>query len=133
MLDIKGAVAVITGGGGGIGESIAKYWVTNGGKVVLHDVVPDGLARVEKDIRQMNGEVATLVGNVTKEADNTALAKMAEGVNGQGTARIGISQKLILMNSQKSSLPRRRESAMPLYAYEHWIPVFTRMTDKNEN
>lgn len=77
MLNMKGAVAVITGGGGGIGESIAKYWVSNGGKVVLHDVVPEGLAKVEKDILQMKGEVATLIGNVTKEEDNAALAKLA--------------------------------------------------------
>jgi len=35
MLEIKGAVAVITGGGSGIGESVAKYWVKQGGKVVL--------------------------------------------------------------------------------------------------
>lgn len=77
MLDIKGAVAVITGGGGGIGESIAKHWVSNGGKVVLHDVVPEGLARIEKEIRQNNGEVATLVGDITKEEDTAALAKLA--------------------------------------------------------
>ena len=38
MLDIKGSVAVITGGGGGIGFSIAKYWVENGGKVVIADI-----------------------------------------------------------------------------------------------
>ena len=77
MLDIKGAVAVITGGGGGIGESIAKYWVKGGGKVVLHDIVPAGLERVAEDIRKMGGEAATLVGNVTKEEDNAALAKLA--------------------------------------------------------
>nr|HID59956.1 SDR family NAD(P)-dependent oxidoreductase [Desulfobacterales bacterium] len=46
MLDIKGSVAVITGGGSGIGESVAKYWIKNGGKVVLGDVVPEGLSRV---------------------------------------------------------------------------------------
>ena len=38
MLDIKGSVAVITGGGGGIGFSIAKYWVKNGGRVVIADI-----------------------------------------------------------------------------------------------
>jgi NADP-dependent 3-hydroxy acid dehydrogenase YdfG len=27
MLSIEGSVAVITGGGSGIGEAIAKYWV----------------------------------------------------------------------------------------------------------
>ena len=39
MLEIKGSVAVITGGGGGIGLAVAKHWVQNGGKVVLGDVV----------------------------------------------------------------------------------------------
>jgi len=77
MLDINGAVAVITGGGGGIGESIAKYWAERGGKLVLHDVVPEGLARVQKAIEAMGGEVATMVGDVTKEADTAALAKFA--------------------------------------------------------
>ena len=77
MLHIKGAVAVITGGGSGIGESVAKYWVQNGGKVVLGDLVQDALSRVEKDIQQMGGEVASLAMDVTKEADSAALAKLA--------------------------------------------------------
>jgi 3-oxoacyl-[acyl-carrier protein] reductase len=77
MLEIKGAVAVITGGGSGIGESIAKYWVQNGGKVVLGDVIPQNLERVAAEIKEMGGEVATMVGDVTKEADNGALADLA--------------------------------------------------------
>ncbi len=43
MLDVKGAVAVITGSAGGIGEELAKYWVRQGGKVVLADVSSEGL------------------------------------------------------------------------------------------
>lgn len=77
MLDIKGSVAVITGGGSGIGECVAKYWVSNGGKVVLGDIVADGLSRVEKDIKELGGEVATIVVDVTKEEDCAALAKLA--------------------------------------------------------
>ena len=46
MLEISGAVAVITGGGSGIGEVVAKHWVKNGGKVVLADIVPESLRRV---------------------------------------------------------------------------------------
>ena len=48
MLNINGAVAVITGGGSGIGEAVAKYWVQNGGRVVLGDIASEGLFRVER-------------------------------------------------------------------------------------
>lgn len=77
MLEISDAVAVITGGGGGIGETIAKQWVGRGGKVVLADVVPENLSRVEGEIRGVGGEVATAVCDVTKEDDNRALARLA--------------------------------------------------------
>jgi 3-oxoacyl-[acyl-carrier protein] reductase len=77
MLSIEGSVAVITGGGSGIGEAIAKYWIDKGGKVVLGDVMPDALERVAGEIRAMGGEVATLAGDVTKEKDAGALAQLA--------------------------------------------------------
>ncbi|MGA2400792.1 MAG: SDR family NAD(P)-dependent oxidoreductase [Syntrophobacteraceae bacterium] len=77
MLDIRGAVAVITGGGSGIGETIAKYWINNGGKVVLGDVSGEALTRVETEIQAMGGKVATSVMDVTKEEDNNALAQLA--------------------------------------------------------
>jgi len=77
MLEIQGSVAVITGGGSGIGESVAKYWITQGGKVVLGDIIEEGLSRVEKEIQEMGGDVATLVCDVTKEEDSAALAKLA--------------------------------------------------------
>ncbi len=77
MLNIQDSVAVITGGGSGIGETIAKYWVKNGGKVVLGDVSRDALNRVEKEIQATGGQVATLAMDVTKEQDNDALAQLA--------------------------------------------------------
>ena len=77
MLEISGSVAVITGGGSGIGESVAKYWVRHGGKVVLADIVQEGLSRVEKEIRELGGEVVTTICDVTKEEDNHALAVLA--------------------------------------------------------
>jgi len=77
MLEVSGAVAVITGGGSGIGESVAKHWVKNGGKVVLADIVPESLRRVEKEIQEMKGEVAATICDVTKEEDNHALAHLA--------------------------------------------------------
>jgi 3-oxoacyl-[acyl-carrier protein] reductase len=64
MLDIKGAVAVITGGGSGIGLALAKYWVEKGGKVVLGDVSGEALDKARSEIEAMGGEVAVVTGNL---------------------------------------------------------------------
>ncbi len=77
MLEIKDAVAVITGGAGGIGEEVAKYWVRQGGKVVLGDVSPEGLSRVEGEIKALSGQVVTSLCDVTQEADCAKLADTA--------------------------------------------------------
>ena len=77
MLETSGAVAVITGGGSGIGEIVAKHWVKSGGKVVLADVSLEQLRRVEREIGEMGGEVAVTACDVTKEDDNHALARLA--------------------------------------------------------
>ena len=83
MLDISGSVAVITGGGGGIGFSIAKYWVQNGGKVVIADISQDLLKKAEADLKAMGGEVASVACNVTKEEDCARLADTAIETFGQ--------------------------------------------------
>ena len=77
MLDIKDSVAVITGGGGGIGLAVAKYWVQNGGKVVIADVAEKFLEEAEAEIKSLNGEVVAVVCDVTKEEDCTTLANTA--------------------------------------------------------
>jgi 3-oxoacyl-[acyl-carrier protein] reductase len=77
MLEIKDAVAVITGAAGGIGEELAKYWVRQGGKVVLADISPEGLSRLEAEIKAMGGQVATHVCDTTKEDDCAKLADLA--------------------------------------------------------
>ena len=80
MLDIQGAVAVITGGSGGIGLALAKHWINLGGKAVIADIDADALARAQQEL---SGDVATFVCNVTKEEDNAALADFAITTFGQ--------------------------------------------------
>lgn len=77
MLEIEGAVAVITGGASGIGEELAKYWVRRGGKVVLADVSAGGLNRVEDEIKALGGAAATMICDVTRESDCARLADLA--------------------------------------------------------
>jgi 3-oxoacyl-[acyl-carrier protein] reductase len=74
MLDIKDSVAVITGGASGIGLAVARYWVQNGGKVVLGDVAEEALARAKNEL---DGEVIAVTCNVTQEQDCARLADAA--------------------------------------------------------
>lgn len=50
MKEIKGKVAVITGGAGGIGRAIGEAFLAEGMKVVLADVVEEQLASTVKEI-----------------------------------------------------------------------------------
>ncbi len=77
MLEIKDAVAVITGAAGGLGEELARYWVRQGGKVVLSDISAAGLSRVEAEIKALGGQVATLAGDTTQEENCSRLADLA--------------------------------------------------------
>lgn len=80
MLEIKDAVAVITGGSGGIGMVLAKYWVAQGGKVLLADVAEEALVKAKDEL---DSDVATMVCDVTKEEDCAKLADMAIETFGQ--------------------------------------------------
>ena len=77
MLEIEDSVAVITGGSGGIGRSLADYWVQNGGKVVLADILEDALLQAEEEIKALGGDITTVVSNVTNEEDCAKLADTA--------------------------------------------------------
>ena len=74
MQNINNSVAVITGGSGGIGKALAKFWVSQGGKVVLADVAKDALDKTRAEI---DGEVVTVECDVTNEGDNARLADTA--------------------------------------------------------
>ena len=77
MLTIKDSVAVITGGGSGIGRALAEFWLGQGGKVVIADVAEEPLRRAEADLRQISTEVTSICCNVTQEADCEKLAEHA--------------------------------------------------------
>ena len=57
-MEIKGAVAVITGGASGIGESVARTLAGLGAKVVIGDRDAAQLQRVAEAIEAAGGQVA---------------------------------------------------------------------------
>ena len=74
---LKGKVAIVTGGGSGFGEGIAKRFVEEGCKVVVNDINAGGGERVAAEIKSSGGEAAFTKGDVSKDADWAAMLKFA--------------------------------------------------------
>ena len=74
MLEIKDSTAVITGGSGGIGKALAKYWLDQKGRVVIADIDGEALDAAKKEL---GSNVETFVCNVTSEQDCSNLAAFA--------------------------------------------------------
>ena len=76
-LEMRGKVAVISGGAEGIGFSIAQAVARQGMKVVLGDVNAEQLENARQKLVKQGAEVLTVVMDVTKIDDWQNLAKQA--------------------------------------------------------
>jgi len=65
MKDFEGKVAVVTGGGQGIGRALVERFTAAGMKVVLADVVPDLVESTTGELRGQGLEVTGVVTDVT--------------------------------------------------------------------
>lgn len=74
---LKGKIAIVTGGGSGFGEGIAKRFADEGCKVVVNDINAEGGQRVATEIKSSGGEAAFVKGDVSKDTDWAAMLKFA--------------------------------------------------------
>jgi 3-oxoacyl-[acyl-carrier protein] reductase len=69
---LKDKIAIVTGGGSGFGEGIAKRFAQEGCKIVVNDINVAGGERVANEI---GGQARFVKGDVSKDADWAAMLK----------------------------------------------------------
>lgn len=120
-MEIKGSVAVITGGGNGIGEAVAKYFAQNGAKVVVVDMAQKNIDRVVKEIQEAGGEVIGVQANVTSEADTAKFIKAA--IEAFGQINIAVSCAGIIRDGTMLALDKETGKVSRKMGLDKWQPV----------
>jgi NAD(P)-dependent dehydrogenase (short-subunit alcohol dehydrogenase family) len=76
---LTGKVAIVTGGGSGIGEASCRRFADHGAAVVVADRDAAGAERVAEELRQGGARAVAAVVDVTSEADVEAMVEAADG------------------------------------------------------
>lgn len=121
MLEIKDSVAVITGGASGIGLALSQYWVDNGGKVVIGDVVEDALDKAQE---HFGDKAVTVRCDVTDENENAKLADRA--IEAFGRINLVAPFAGIIMDAMMVSTDRETgkvDKKMPLDRFKKVIDI----------
>lgn len=77
MTRLDGRVALVTGGGNGLGAATARRFAEDGAAVVVADVQDDAAARVAAEITGAGGRATSVRLDATSEADNAAAVDLA--------------------------------------------------------
>jgi len=93
---LNGKVAIVTGGGQGVGLGIAQVFAREGAKLLITGRTPDKLEKAAAELRAMGGEAAWIAGTAGVRAD--AEAAVAKAVDLFG----GLD---ILVNNAQTSKP----------------------------
>src|SRR5699024_6167084 len=70
MADFTNKVALVTGGGSGLGEAISKDLASKGAKVVITDINLDAAQRVADEIAKTSGSASAIKQDTSSKEDS---------------------------------------------------------------
>jgi NAD(P)-dependent dehydrogenase (short-subunit alcohol dehydrogenase family) len=79
---LKNKVALVTGGGSGIGAATAQLFAREGARVVVSDIAPANVASIVSAIELDGGEAVGFWGDVTDSGDADAMVRKAVSAYG---------------------------------------------------
>ena len=97
-MKLAGEVAIVTGGGRNIGQSICEHFAREGAKVAVVDIDLHCANQVSEDIVRNGGEAIAIVADVSKEQDIIELVGRVE----KHWGRIDILVNNVAMTDQKT-------------------------------
>jgi NAD(P)-dependent dehydrogenase (short-subunit alcohol dehydrogenase family) len=83
MRGIEGKVAIVTGGGSGLGEAIGKALAAHGAKVVLSDINLAGAERVASEIAAAGGTAVAVAQDTARADDSERVVRHAVATYGE--------------------------------------------------
>lgn len=81
--ELNGKIAIVTGGGSGIGEATALLFAAQGAKVVISDIHEQGGSKVAAQIRDHGGEAIFIRADVSQAADCAQLVEQTVAAFGR--------------------------------------------------
>jgi len=105
---LVGKVAIVTGGGSGIGETTAVLFGREGAKVLVVDNRADAAKATVKTIKETGGTACPVCADVTKAADVEAMIRTAVELYSSGdwtycSTMPGFWQRVVWLTSRKTN------------------------------
>jgi NAD(P)-dependent dehydrogenase (short-subunit alcohol dehydrogenase family) len=113
MDDVRGSVAVITGGGSGIGRATALAFAREGAIPIVADIDAQRAAAVEQEARAIGAEAAGILCDVTSDDEWSHLRD-------ETLTRFG---RVDIVMNNASVIPIGRPETLPMEAWQQCIDV----------
>ena len=120
-MELKNSVALVTGGGNGIGEAVVKHFVARGAKVAVVDLVQKNIDRVVADVQKMGGEAVGIQANVTSEADTARFVKGT--IEAFGKLNIAVSSAGVIRDGMMLNLDKETGQVSRKLGLDKWQAV----------